>query len=177
MEKLIKNSLGQWTLIKADEIDEKIRNKMIQEMDRRGMTDKDIADHYRDIDETIPAKQRSNIKNALKQQKNKKKNKLKDVSSEKELDKSNAIKPFGQNIYDSTANIGRKQTRTGEVREGMGRNNAVRQYTTSGSSMEAARAKAEAKEQKKKDKASLRTLADMTPEEQAAIRAKYENKV
>jgi hypothetical protein len=90
------------------------------------------------------------------------------------LEKDNSVKPFGQNIYNSTANINRKATRTGEERPEMGRNQGVRQYTTSGSSMSQAHEKAQEKEQKAKSKASVRTLKDMTPEEQAEMRAKYE---
>jgi hypothetical protein len=165
---------GQWTLTKADDkIDKLIRDKMKQEMDRRGLTGQDIADHYRDIDETIPAKQRSNIKNALKQQKIKEQPKPKLTVVKKDLEKSNEIKPFGQNIYDEKANMGRKETRTSEVRPEMGRNQAVRFYTTSGSSMSAAHDAAETKRQKKKSKESLRSFKDMSPEEQEALKAKY----
>lgn len=214
MEKLIKNSLGQWTLtkrtpegvdpdkhercvmdlkeegksvgsahaictssMKKDDIDEMIRTKMKQEMDKRGLTGKDIADHYRDTDETIPAKHRANIKNALKQQKIKETPNPKLQVVKAELCKSNEIKPIinGErvNTYDSTANIGRKATRTGEVRPEMGGNQAVRSYTTTGSSMSAAHEIAEGKRQKKKSKASVRTLSDMSPEEQEALKAKY----
>ena len=42
------------------------------------------------------------------------------------VQKDNSVKPFGQNIYNPVANIGRKATRTGEVREGAGKNVAVR---------------------------------------------------
>lgn len=94
--------------------------------------------------------------------------------------KSNEIKPVidGEkvNTYDATANISRKQTRTGEVVPGVGRNQGVRQYTTSGSSNNAAHEKAQAKIQRKKSLESVRTLKDMTPEEQEAIKAKYNQK-
>lgn len=48
-----------------DELDEKIKAKMKDTMAQRGIGGKQIADHYRDIDETVPAKQRSNIKAAV----------------------------------------------------------------------------------------------------------------
>ena len=89
------------------------------------------------------------------------------------IEKSNSVKPFGENIYDEKANINRKANRTGEVAEGFGGNSAVKQYQSTGASMQAASEKATAKAQKKKSKASLRTLEDMTPEEQEEIRRKY----
>jgi len=45
------------------------------------------------------------------------------------LDKSNNIKPFGENIFDTTANIQRKAKRLGEVQEGVGANQAVHPFT------------------------------------------------
>jgi uncharacterized FlaG/YvyC family protein len=94
------------------------------------------------------------------------------------LDKSNEIKPVidGKkvNIYDAAANINRKATRTGEERPEMGRNQGVRRYTTSGSSMSQAHEAIQEKVQRKKSKASLRTFKDMSPEEQAEMKAKYE---
>ena len=171
------DSLRVKRILGKDDIDEMIRTKMKQEMDKRGLTGKDIADHYRDTDETIPAKHRANIKNALKQQKIKETPNPKLQVVKAELCKSNEIKPIinGErvNTYDSTANIGRKATRTGEVRPEMGGNQAVRQYTTTGSSMSAAHEVAEGKRQKKKSKASVRTLGDMSPEEQETLKAKY----
>lgn len=126
MLKLSEN--GQWSLSK-DDMDAKIAAKMRAEMDKRGFSDKDAADHMRDIDENIPAVQRSNMKNAIKQQKAPKKPSLK-VVKEEELEKSNEIKPFGQNVYDEKANMRRKANRTGETVPGVGRNNAVHRYTT-----------------------------------------------
>jgi 8-oxo-dGTP pyrophosphatase MutT (NUDIX family) len=49
----------------------------------------------------------------------------------KTIEKSNSIKPFGQNIYDSAANIGRKMGRTGDTVEGAGPNTAVQQSSKS----------------------------------------------
>ena len=171
------DSLRVKRILGKDDIDEMIRTKMKQEMDKRGLTGKDIADHYRDTDETIPAKHRANIKNALKQQKIKQTPNPKLQVVKAELCKSNEIKPIinGERVdtYDSAANIGRKATRTGEVRPEMGGNQAVRQYTTSSSSMSAAHDVNEAKRQKKKSKESLRTLKDMSEDELNAIKARY----
>jgi hypothetical protein len=51
-----------------DALDDKIKAKMKAEMDKRNFGDKQVADHLRDTDESIPAVQRSNIKNSLKVQ-------------------------------------------------------------------------------------------------------------
>jgi hypothetical protein len=65
MEFLTFNEQGQWDLKKSDDLDAKIKAKMKEEMDRRGMTGAKIQDHYDAIDESVPAKQRSNIKSNL----------------------------------------------------------------------------------------------------------------
>lgn len=93
------------------------------------------------------------------------------------VEKDNSVKPFGTSIYNETANIGRKMNRTGEERSGVGRNVAVHNYTTSGSSMSAAHEAAQAKKYKAEAKASLKTLANMTPEEKAKIEAQYGKKI
>ena len=183
-------SLGEFKerLIK-DALDEKIKTKMRTEMDRRNVGGKEIADHYRDIDETIPAAQRSNIKGSLERQ-NQPRPKLSIVKGEEvckvdkngqwSIEKSNAIKPIidGEKVstYDPIANIKRKATRTGEEHPELGGNQGVRQYTTSGSSVSQAHEAAQEKEQQAKSKASLRTFADMSDEEKAALKAKYEKK-
>ena len=95
----------------------------------------------------------------------------------KDLNKDNSVKPFGQSVYNSTANINRKKTRTGEVNENLGRNNATRNYTTTGSSVNAAREATQAKEMKAKSKKSLRTLKDMSPEEKTKLEEQYGTKV
>jgi len=43
------------------------------------------------------------------------------------FDKSNNLKPFGTNVYDNTANLGRKLGRVGLEAEGLGPNTAVQQ--------------------------------------------------
>ncbi len=90
------------------------------------------------------------------------------------LKKDNSVKPFGQNIYNATANIKRKANRTGEEVEGVGRNAAVHNYTTSGSSMAAAAEAATAKEMKAKLKGTAKVY---TPEEKAAFAAARQEKV
>jgi hypothetical protein len=92
------------------------------------------------------------------------------------LTKDNSVKPFGQNIYNSTANLNRKRTRTGQQIDGVGRNKNVRQYTTPNASVQAAREANEQKEQNKKTKASTKTFATMSPEEKQAMIDKYSKK-
>ena len=86
-------------------------------------------------------------------------------SNAEALSKSNDIKPFGQNIYDEKANVGRKIKRTGEEVANTGKNVAVQAYATSGSSMQAAHEVSQAKAQKKKTKASTKTMKDFSPEQ------------
>jgi hypothetical protein len=71
IQELIERLKKAKDVLNKDDIDDKIRTKMLAEMNRRGMTGADIANHYRDIDENIPAKQRSNIKQSIKAQKQK----------------------------------------------------------------------------------------------------------
>ena len=91
------------------------------------------------------------------------------------IEKSNSIKPNGENIYDSTANIERKKTRTSEVREDIGQNKAVRQYTSASmgsareqASRDAARARAKSKKMPVKV-----MVGNQIPQE---IRDRYEKK-
>jgi len=91
------------------------------------------------------------------------------------LDKSNSIKPFGQNIYDANANLGRKMGRTGEVVEGAGKNVAVQQTRISAKKQ----AEIEAEKDKKKNReqpAVLFSLEDIPPEHRKAVFDAYENK-
>lgn len=76
--------------------------------------------------------------------------------------KSNVVKPFGEDIYDQRANIGRKMGRTGEQVEGVGRNVAVQQYgsTSWGSSKE--QATRQAKVDKEKSKKNPVTAVDLS---------------
>lgn len=63
IDKLIKRLQKAKELLAKDALDEKIKAKISAKL-----SDRDIADHMRDIDETIPAKQRANIKNSIKAQ-------------------------------------------------------------------------------------------------------------
>lgn len=167
----------------TEDLDAKIRAKMHEEMDRRGWTGKQIADHYRDTDESIPAKQRANMKTSIA---NQNKPKLRVVKEEGysynehgqwKIEKSN-YGPKGWGMYSQTDNIKRKATRTGEEHEHIGQNKGVRQYTTSGSSTNAAREAAEAKRQAEANKkAPVRTLADMSDEEKKALEERYRSNV
>lgn len=93
-----------------------------------------------------------------------------DANGQWQLEKDNSVKPFGTSVYNSTANIGRKMNRTGAVVEGVGRNNATHNYTTSGATMQAAHEVRQNKEMKAKSK--VRTIKDMSPEEIKAIEDK-----
>jgi len=144
LDKLIKRLKKAKEIMAKDDIDDKIKAKMMAEMDRRGMGGKQIADHYRDVDETIPAKQRSNIKNALKQQKIKEqpKPKLAVVKSVEELadelikSLSNLTKsnygPKDMGLYSLVDNIKRKENNIGDVVEGNGKNQNVKAWTKGG---------------------------------------------
>lgn len=87
--KAAKEALNKGDDISLDRVKEIMRNKL------KDVPGKKIADHYRDIDETIPAKQRSNIKNSIKAQNAKTApkpvNPLKVVKSETEIKKSAAL--------------------------------------------------------------------------------------
>jgi len=216
-----------------EDLDSKIRAKMHQEMDRRGWSGKQIADHYRDIDESIPAKQRTNMKISIANQNKPKLKVVKDEGSDQlfhihsdgqritdrpmplkeitakhgpvpkleaaghrlvplskeeescsynehgqwKIEKSN-YGPKGWGLYSQADNIKRKASRTGEEYEHIGQNKGVRQYTTSGSSTNAAREAAEAKRQAKANKkAPVRTLSDMSDEEIKELEDRYKTNI
>ena len=87
---------------------------------------------------------------------------------EKSLLKSN-YGPKGMGLYNAGDNQKRKENNTGEALENVGQNKNLKQYTTTASSVQAASEKNTAKEQRKKTKASTKTMKDFTPEEQQAI--------
>lgn len=89
------------------------------------------------------------------------------------IEKSN-YGPKGAGLYNPLHNQERKAKNTGDVVADAGRNVNVKRYTTSGSSVQAAHEAAAAKEQKIKTKASTRTFANMSEEEKAEMKAKYE---
>ena len=78
-------------------------------------------------------------------------------------------------LYNPTDNIERKANRTGEELENVGQNKAVHQYT----SATMGTAKQQAVAEGKKTKAlsgPVKSFKDMTPEEQAKLKAQYEVK-
>ena len=87
------------------------------------------------------------------------------------LDKSN-YGPKGAGLYDPTVNIKRKETRTSEVVPDAGKNIGVRSYTTSGSSLQAAHEANQQKEQRVKEKQSVKIF---TEEEKRALEAKMKS--
>ena len=163
IDELIK-TLGEYKeALKKDGLDDKIKAKLKAEMGKRNFSEADATRHVIDRDrDTKPLLQTE--QELVKFSEN----------GQWNLEKSNEIKPFGENVYDATANIERKKTRTGEERPEIGKNPGVRQYTTSGSTMQQAHEAIQNKEQKAKNKASVRTFADMSDEEKAALKAKYE---
>lgn len=99
-----------------------------------------------------------------------------------DLDISGSLKksnygPKGMNLYNPVDNIKRKSTRTGEVLEDVGRNKAVRQYTSSSYGTAAQQAASQSKADKKKSaKNPVKTMADMSPEEIEKIKQQYAKK-
>jgi hypothetical protein len=80
--------------------------------------------------------------------------------------------PKGAGLYNPVDSIKRKSNRTGEVREDVGQNKAVHQYTSATMGTAAQQASTEAKKYKKlNEKQPVKTY---TEEEKAALQAKYE---
>jgi len=172
VEELIKKLEEFKDALRKDDMDEKIKAKLKAEMDKRNFGEADATRHVIDRDRGDKAPPAPKQPKPLLQTE---REVLKTShNGQWSLSKDNSVKPFGTSVYNSTANIGRKATRTGEERPEMGRNQGVRQYTTSGSSMQAASEAATAKKQKAKTKASTRTFANMSEEEKAAMKAQYE---
>jgi hypothetical protein len=141
LDKLIKAfEMIKDVLSKNDALDDKIAQIMRQKIqekwgDSAGVR---IADHYRDIDESIPAKQRSNIKAAIQNQR-KKDNKLRLIKaieladelieSLSNLNKSN-YGPKDMGLYNPVDNIKRKKRNTGDEIKDIGANKNVKAYST-----------------------------------------------
>lgn len=184
-DKLKFNKGEQWSLDKDDVMLDSIKSKMRAEMDKRGITGQKIADHYRDIDESIPATQRANIKQSFANQEKKAAPKPKLQIVKEEVKKSNndqwtleksgygGPKGKGMNAYRPVDNIKRKENRTSDEYEHVGQNKAAHRWTTMGSSMTAAHQKKQQEVQDEKAKASLKTWKDFSPEEQAEMKSKY----
>ena len=182
LDKLIKRLKKAKEIMAKDDIDDKIKAKMMAEMDRRGMGGKQIADYYRDVDETIPAKQRSNIKNALKQQKIKEqpKPKLAVVKSVEELadelikSLSNLTKsnygPKDMGLYSLVDNIKRKENNIGDVVEGNGKNQNVKAFSTKPGQL-SAKAQARLQSAQDKKKSAAMPVKHYSPEELATMTA------
>jgi hypothetical protein len=190
IDKLIKKLKKAKEIMAKDDLDDKIKAKMMEEMNRRGMGGKQIADHYRDIDENIPAKQRSNIKRSLKVQEPKpvKAAELKTPSSKltvvktvddiadelikslNDLTKSN-YGPKDMMLYNPTDNIKRKANNTGDELANIGGNKNVKAISTKPGQLSA---KAQAKLEAARDKARSAKMPVKTfsPEEIAEINAK-----
>jgi hypothetical protein len=88
------------------------------------------------------------------------------------LEKSNSVKPFGENVYDNVANINRKANRTSEERPEAGPNVAAHKYTSATFGSAKQQAATEAKQVKAKS-GPVKTYSD---EEKAAFQAQYEKK-
>jgi hypothetical protein len=86
------------------------------------------------------------------------------------LVKMSSYGPKGAGLYDPVANSKRKETRTGEVVEGAGKNTGVREYTTSkeGTAKEQAKALA-AKQAKLNARQPIKT--EIPPELKAKLEA------
>jgi hypothetical protein len=154
-----------------DELDEKIKAKMKAEMDKRKFGEADATRHIIDRDRGDKIAEKPKEKPLLQTEMIKF-----DDNGQWSIEKSN-YGPKGYGLYNQADNAKRKAKNTGESFSDIGQNKNAKKYTTSGSSMQQAHEKAQLKEQKAKSKASLRTLADMSPEEKAELEAKYNTKV
>jgi hypothetical protein len=190
IDKLIKKLKKAKEIMAKDDLDDKIKAKMMEEMNRRGMGGKQIADHYRDIDDNIPAKQRSNIKRSLKAQEPKQvkaaepkptapkltvvktASEIADdlIKSLDDLVKSN-YGPKGYGLYTSTDNIKRKAKNTGDEIADIGGNKNVKAYSSKPGQLSA---KSQAKLEAARDKAksAKNPVKIYTPEEVAELNAK-----
>jgi len=99
------------------------------------------------------------------------------VNVRKEDVEKSSYGPKEMELYNPTDNIKRKSTRTGEVREDVGRNKAVRQYTSSAYGSASQQADHQSKKDKKMSaKNPVRSMKDMSEAELNAIRSKYTTK-
>jgi hypothetical protein len=89
-------------------------------------------------------------------------------SLQNKFDKSNTVKPFGENIYDATANLGRKMGRAGEVVEGAGPNTAVQSTKPTAKEQAAAIADRDAKRSADNPVRFL-DLSDVHPSQHQAV--------
>lgn len=95
------------------------------------------------------------------------------------LIKSNSIRPFNENIYDSVANIGRKMSRTGEEMPDIGGNKAVHQYgnTAWGTSKEQAQRQAKRdQEMNRRNPVTTLDLTEVPSTERQNVISAYQSK-
>ena len=158
MDEIVKiDEKGQWSIQKAESPIEK-------EEDQQGFQQKlkDIKAKYQYENaskEADPAKTNTVIATA-------------DVKR-KQLTKSN-YGPKGMELYNENDNAERKMKNTGDTVPDAGKNVNVKSYTTSGSSMNNARAANEAKRQAAANKKS--PVKTFTDEEKKALQAEMEAK-
>lgn len=148
-----------------------IQDKIRQEMDRRKFTEVDATRHIIDRDRGDKMPEKPKEKPLLQAEMIKY-----DNNGQWSIEKSN-YGPKGWGMYSQKDNTQRKMKNTGESFENAGKNVNAKKYTTSGSSMSQAHEAAQEKKYKQQAKQSLRTLADMSPEEKAELEAKYNTKV
>lgn len=155
-----------------DDIDEKIKAKMKQEMGHRNFGEADATRHVIDRDRGEKMPQKPKEQKPLLQTEVIKY----DSNGQWSFEKSN-YGPKGYGLYSEKDNVRRKAKNTGESFADAGKNVNAKKYTTSGSSMSQAHEAAQQKKYTKESKASLRTLADMSPEEKAKLEAQYNTKL
>lgn len=153
--------------MKKDDMDDKIHVKLRAEMDRRNFGEADATRHVidRDRGEAVssqpkPPKQKPLLQSEQEMCKY-------SSNGQWQIEKSN-YGPKGMGQYSSVDNIRRKASRTGEELEHVGQNKGVRQYTTSGSSVQNAREANEAK-QRKANPAPVKTMKDFSDDELTEI--------
>lgn len=155
-----------------DETDEKIKAKLKAEMDKRNFGEADATKHVIDRDRGAKMPKPAKAPKPLLQSEQDDCDVCKvDSNGQWKIEKSN-YGPKGMGLYNQNDNAQRKAKNTGDVVADAGKNVNVKSYTTSASSMAAAHEAAEAKA-RAKNPAPVRTLKDMTPEERAALEAKY----
>lgn len=185
LNQLIENLKKAQEILAKDGLDDKIKAKMLDEMKRRNFGDREAADHMRDTDETIPAKQRTNIKAAFKQKRIKEEapkpaplkivksddsvndliKRLQDLMGD-DLNKSN-YGPKGMGQYTPKDNIKRKMNNTGDV-VGEGPNTNVKSFSTKPGQL-SAKAQADLETKKNKKLNSKQPVKTYTKEEMAAM--------
>jgi hypothetical protein len=144
-----------------------IQDKIRQEMDRRKFTEVDATRHIIDRDRGDKMSDNRLLQSEIVKY---------DSNGQWSIEKSN-YGPKGWGMYSEKDNMQRKMKNTGESFKDAGKNVNAKRYTTSGSSMSQAHEAAQQKKYGQQAKQSLRTLADMSPEEKAELEAKYNTKI